>query len=360
MSLTFAEIKLSNLNKNIEYLKNTIGKNVEILAVVKADAYGHGSVEISKALIAKGVNYLAVASYEEALELKSAGIESKILILSSITNEEMIESIKSNISFTIFDFSQLDFINSLKEGRIGFHLKIDTGMNRLGISTNEIKESINIIKNNPALLLEGVYTHLPEADVTNSSFTLNQINKFENMVSLFKESIPDVGFFHIANSSAVINFVSSHINMVRPGILLYGLSKDAIPNDTSPVMTLKSSLIKIRTISAGDSVSYGRTFIAEKEMIIGVIPIGYADGLPRSLSNIGYVLHNNKKCKIIGRVCMDLTMIDLTEVINPKIGDEVVLFGENLITAKDIALLSETIPYEIICGISKRVKRVYI
>ena len=358
MSFAFAEIILENLEKNIASIRDKIEKDTEILAVVKANGYGHGSIEISKKLCSINIKNLAVATYEEAMELKSAGINANILILGSIRNDEIISSVKEGIFFTVYDISQLYFLETIDTGNINFHLKIDTGMNRLGIDKKEIAESINIIKRNKLLKLKGVYTHFPESNKVGSHFTINQIDEFNKIILSFKNNIDNIDFFHIGNSSAIYNFPTSHLNMVRPGLAIYGIS-ERIDDNLYPLMELKTSVIKIRDITKGDSVSYGRTFIAEKDMKIGVIPIGYADGLPRALSNKGKVICKNVECNIIGRVCMDLTMIDMSNVRDPIIGDEVVIFGSDKLNTNVIANLAQTIPYEIICGISKRVKRIY-
>lgn len=358
MSFAFAEIKLANIERNIAYIRSKVSAHVEILAVVKANAYGHGSVEISRKLVSLRIKNLAVATYEEAMEIKSENIDADILILGSITDEEIVSCIKKGLLFTVYDISQLYFIDSLNLKNINFHLKIDTGMNRLGIEPKEVSESLKIISTNKSLLLQGVYTHLPESNLVDSAFTNKQIALFESIVLQTKAIIQNVRFFHIANSSAIFNFSQLELNMVRPGLALYGLSTEK--NDkVFPLMKLKTSIVKIRNIKEGDSVSYGRTFIAKNEMQIGVIPIGYADGLPRALSNKGCVLYGEIECEILGRVCMDLTIIDLTKVTNPQIGDQIVIFGNHKVSVNKIADISETIPYEIVCGISKRVKRVY-
>jgi len=359
MRSTIAEIDLENLSRNIDYLNTLIGEQVEVLAVVKANAYGHGSTEMTKTLMSLGLSNFGVATLEEASELIEAKIKCNILILGSIHDNEILEAIKKNIIFTVYDLDQLNLINGLKSKKISFHLKIDTGMNRLGIGINEIEETIKVIQNNNNLNLEGVYTHFPESEKIESDFTKNQIYQFNKIIKRYKSNIENIKFFHMANSAGIINYPDSHLNMVRPGILIYGLAESR-GNNLFPVMKLKSSIIKIRSLNKGESVSYGRTFIAEKNMKIGVIPIGYADGLPRFLSNKGFVIYKERKCKIIGRVCMDLTIIDLTECLNPKVNDEVIVFDDSQYTAKDISLIAKTIPYEIICGISKRVKRVYL
>lgn len=359
MTSTKVEIEFKNLSKNVDYLNQIINKEVEVLAVVKANAYGHGSVETTKALIGLGVDSFAVATLKEASELIDAKIQCYILILGSISESEILEAVNKNIVFTIYDLSQLNFINNLKEGVISFHLKVDTGMNRLGIDINQIDETIDIISNNSNLNLEGVYTHFAESDKKESDFTKGQIREFHKIIEKYKSSIKNIKFFHMANSSGIIHYPDSHLNMVRPGILIYGLAKN--PDDRLfPVMRLKSSIIKIRSINKGETVSYGRSFTAEKNMKIAVIPIGYADGLPRSLSNKGCVFHNGRRCRIVGTICMDLTMIDVTECADTKVGDEITIFDDSLHTANDIALAIKTIPYEIVCGISKRIKRVYL
>ena len=358
MRSTQAEIDLSNLKKNISYLRSIVGKEVEILAIVKANAYGHGSITMTKALIENDIKSFGVATLEEARELLDSGISCNILILGSIENDEIKEALSRKIVFTVYDLKQLEFLLTLDETNIPFHLKIDTGMNRLGISIKEISHSIDLIRSNNKLKLEGIYTHFPEADKINSDFTLNQIDNFNKIIKEYKENIENVKYFHAANSSGIINYPDSHFNMVRPGILMYGLG-DSGKQHLLPVMKLKTKIIKIRDVNKNESVSYGRDFVAEKNMNIGVIPIGYADGLPRAVSNIGFVRYGDIKCKIIGRVCMDLTMIDLSEIKEPKVGDEIIIFDDSY-TANDLSSSIGTIPYEIVCGISKRVKRSYL
>ena len=357
MGASIAYIKTKNLEKNYSLLIDKYGQNKKIIAIVKANAYGHGAKEISNFLESKKISYLGVANLDEALELKKNRSNAKILIMGSITNDEIVKAIKLKIEFTIYDFSQIKFLDKLKNIKINFHLKIDTGMNRLGLSKNEIAQAAKIFSKNKNFIMKGIYTHFAEADKKKSAFTKKQISTFKHCVEYFKKSISSIDFIHASNSSGIINYEDDFFNTIRPGLFIYGLSNE---KNLKPVMSLMTKVIKIRKLNKGDSVSYGRTFIAKRKMKIAVIPLGYADGLPRSLSNKGYLFCKGNKCKIIGRVCMDLTMIDVTNVKNIRIGSNITIFDDKNLTAKDIAKMIQTIPYDIVCGISKRVARLHI
>ena len=357
MGASIAYIKTKNLEKNYSLLIDKYGQNKKIIAIVKANAYGHGAKEISNFLKSKKISYLGVANLDEALELKKNGSNAKILIMGSITNDEIVKAIKLKIEFTIYDFSQIKFLDKLKNIKINFHLKIDTGMNRLGLSKNEIAQAAKIFSKNKNFIMKGIYTHFAEADKKKSAFTKKQISIFKHCVEYFKKSISSIDFVHASNSSGIINYEDDFFNTIRPGLFIYGLSNE---KNLKPVMSLMTKVIKIRELNKGDSVSYGRTYIAKRKMKIAVIPLGYADGLPRSLSNKGYLFCKGNKCKIIGRVCMDLTMIDVTNVKNIRIGSNITIFDDKNQTAIDIAKMIQTIPYEVVCGISKRVARLHI
>ena len=357
MGASIAYIKTKNLEKNYSLLIDKYGQNKKIIAIVKANAYGHGAKEISNFLESKKISYLGVANLDEALELKKNRSNAKILIMGSITNDEIVKAIKLKIEFTIYDFSQIKFLDKLKNIKINFHIKIDTGMNRLGLSKNEIAQAAKIFSKNKNFIMKGIYTHFAEADKKKSTFTRKQISTFKHCVEYFKKSISSIDFIHASNSSGIINYEDDFFNTIRPGLFIYGLSNE---KNLKPVMSLMTKVIKIRKLNKGDSVSYGRTFIAKRKMKIAVIPLGYADGLPRSLSNKGYLFCKGNKCKIIGRVCMDLTMIDVTNVKNIRIGSNITIFDDKNLTAKDIAKMIQTIPYDIVCGISKRVARLHI
>ncbi len=357
MGASIAYIKTKNLEKNYSLLIDKYGQNKKIIAIVKANAYGHGAKEISNFLESKKISYLGVANLNEALELKKNRSNAKILIMGSITNEEIVKAIKLKIEFTIYDFSQIKFLDKLKNIKINFHIKIDTGMNRLGLSKNEIAQAAKIFSKNKNFIMKGIYTHFAEADKKKSAFTKKQISTFKHCVEYFKKSISSIDFIHASNSSGIINYEDDFFNTIRPGLFIYGLSNE---KNLKPVMSLMTKVIKIRKLNKGDSVSYGRTFIAKRKMKIAVIPLGYADGLPRSLSNKGYLFCKGNKCKIIGRVCMDLTMIDVTNVKNIRIGSNITIFDDKNQTAIDIAKIIQTIPYEVVCGISKRVARLHI
>ncbi len=368
MTRTFAEINLNSIKHNLKEIKKIVGKENEILLPVKADGYGHGIIEVSKFVSEnKLVNMLGVASMDEAIELRKNKITLPILILSLIIPEEqtIVDGITNNITFTIADTETAKKISELatklnRETKI--HLKIDTGMGRIGCQSTEtlkIAQSIIFLHN---VTLEGIYTHLPVADEPNSNFTETQIKQFENILNELKLNGIKPRYKHILNSAGILNYESKESNMVRPGLISYGYSpmkQEILDIKLKPAMSLKSKIVFCKTVKKGTALSYGHTYTTETDTNIATIPIGYGDGYSRALSNNGKVLINNKQYQIVGRVSMDQILINLGSD-NYHIGTEVTLFGENKITASTIAKWAKTIPYETTCNISKRVPRIYI
>ena len=360
---TWVEINLSKLKRNFYRVKKIVGKR-KIIAVVKADAYGHGSVEVSKTLEKAGAYALCTASLEEAIKLRESGIKIPILVLGYVNPSALPVAAKLNIPVTLFDKHFLKRLREYKgEYPLKIHINVDTGMGRIGVTPSEISEIINTLNTLPFIIFEGIYTHLSTAD-TDLSYANKQLSIFENILDQLKEKNLLPPLIHTANSAAILNLKRSYFNAVRPGILLYGLSplNKAIDN-FEPIMNFKTRTIYSKLVPKGKSISYGRTFITKKETLIATLPVGYADGYPRALSNKGEVLIKKRRAKIIGNITMDQTMIDVTGFPYIHPGNEVVLIGKQgneTITASEIAKKITTINYEIVSRIGKRVPRIFV
>ncbi|MER3446932.1 MAG: alanine racemase [Candidatus Dadabacteria bacterium] len=362
MRPTWAEINLDSLKSNFLQTKRIVGSDVGTISVVKADAYGHGAAAVSKALIGSGSNMLGVATVEEALELRESRIHAPIVLLGGIQPEEVEDVIRNNLTPSLFFLASALAINKCAERmgkRVKYHLKVDTGMNRLGVDSGEIYDFLNQIAGLKNLEMEGVFTHFANADGKSRDYTLNQISVFMTVISLINQAGFYPRYIHSANSAAIQRFHESHMNLVRPGIMLYGSGR--IENcELKPVMTLKTRIIQIKRVPSGASVSYGGTFVAMRPTTIATLPIGYADGYMRRLSNRARVSIRGTTAPVIGTVCMDLIMVDVTEVPGVGVGDEVVIFGDDRVSVEDVARWADTIPYEILSTIGKRVRRVYV
>lgn len=356
---TWAEINIPALLHNYNLIKAK-AKNQKILPVVKADAYGHGEIAVTKALMGTGADGFCVSNLSEATVLRENGIDLPILILGYTPPECVSKLVDFNITQAVFS---LDYAKELSRNvtgkNVNVHIKIDTGMGRIGFAN---KDDIPEVYSLNGLTITGVFTHFSVADSTESddiAYTDRQYEIFTKTVNNLKERGFDTGLVHCLNSASIINSDKYKSDACRPGIILYGLlpSKDVTLEDIKPVMTLKSVVSMVKTINKGDALSYGRTFVAEKQMNVATISAGYGDGYPRLLSNNGEVILHGKRAKILGNICMDQFIIDVTDIDNVKIGDEVILFGEE-ITADEIAKQCQTIGYEITCGITQRVPRV--
>lgn len=369
----YAEINLDAIHSNVWAMKQHISKQTKILAVIKTDAYGHGAIPIAKELENEdGVYGYAVATAEEALDLRKNHIEKPILILGYTFPGSYEELIRNRISIALFREDSLDEISQVAE-KIGqkalVHIKVDTGMGRIGVMPNE--EGIVFagkILERKSLWLEGVFTHFAKADETNKEFTYRQMKKYLDFVGEIEKrygySIP---IKHMSNSAGIIDMKEANLDLVRAGIILYGLwpsdevSKDYVP--LQPALSLYSTVVYLKEIEAGTPVSYGGTFVADKKMKIATIPVGYGDGYPRSLSNKGYVLIHGQKAPILGRVCMDQFMVDVTPIANVKMGDKVTLIGtdgEETITVEELGEIADKFNYEFVCGLSKRIPRTFV
>ncbi len=369
----WAEIDLDAIKHNVSAFKES-AKGSRIIAVIKANAYGHGAVETAKLLSENGIDGFAVSSLREAIELRRAGIKGLILILGYTSPADAEALVDHNISQTVFS---KEYALALSEKlnvtgkKLNIHIKLNTGMNRLGFNCknpDEAAKEIAEILRLDCFGFEGIFTHFAAADRGGDpelEFTKLQADCFLAVCN----ALANLGFSpeirHCCNSAGIITMPHMHLDAVRLGISLYGLTPDTslpLPIKLQPAMSFKSTVAMVHTAESGDTVSYGRTFKAEKETLLATIPVGYADGYPRLLSGKGEVLINGSRCKIVGRVCMDQLVADITHLPDTKVGDEVVLFGRQgneYISIEEIAELCGTINYEIICGISRRVPRHY-
>ncbi|MDR6124710.1 alanine racemase [Bacillus sp. SLBN-46] len=368
---TWAEVSLDHIQANVIQFRQFIQQQSKLMAVVKADGYGHGAVEVAKAAILAGADYLGVALLDEAIQLREAGIVTPILILGYTPPRSVKEAIQYNITLTVFDDEVLDKIifQSAQLGKTAYvHLKIDTGMSRIGVTSSEeallLAEKVMTAE---FVYLEGIFTHFSNADNEDPTYTYKQLQKFESILAYLDSKQIPIPIKHCCNSAATMNFPEMHMDMVRIGIALYGLYPDKTlkshPIQLKQAMSLKTRIAALKNVKVSQPISYGCTWSPEKDSKIATLPIGYADGLSRLLSNKGKVLIRDQHAKITGRVCMDQTMIDITGIENCTVSDEVTIFGNSHSSFQSIDQLAEwmgTINYEVVCLIGKRVPRVYL
>ena len=366
---TWAEIDVDALLHNFKQIKSTCG---EVAAVVKADAYGHGASVVAPILQKAGADMFAVSNVDEALELRNCGIKKPILILGFTPIKYAKLLAKNDIIQTIYSFEYAGQLSAEAQSAnitLTCHLKIDTGMSRLGFNCrdNNLSGVTEMLKTAllPSLNICGVFTHFATADsekISDKLFTDGQYSRFKSACDKLEEAGVSIDVKHCCNSAGLMLNTDKHLSLCRPGIILYGLTPAAdltLPLSLIPVMTFKSTISFIKEISTEVSVSYGRNFTAKSNMRVATVSAGYADGYPRILSNRGYVLINGRKATILGNVCMDQMIVDITDIPSAAEGDEVILFGCGL-PVEDIAALCNTINYELVCGVSRRVPRVYI
>jgi alanine racemase len=360
-----AEINLSAIAQNLQFVQKIV-KNRPVIAVVKADAYGHGATAVSKKLLEGGVFHLAVAFTGEARELRESGINSPILVLFDRGNTS--DYFDADLIPVVSDLetaSRLSEEAGKRRRVMRIHVKIDTGMGRLGMHGNDVTQNLIMIADMSGLEIAGIMSHFSEADLADGSYAKVQLERFNAIRTELAKRTGKTVMAHIANSAAVMTFEQACLDAVRPGIMLYGYSpfaKNPAP-DLVPAMTVKARILDIRRVPAGTPISYGRTFVTKRTSRIGVLALGYADGYSRLFSNNAYVLVRGRKVPVAGRVCMDLTMIDLTDVTDAAIDDEVVIIGKQgdlAITADELAGRAGTIPYEILTSLGSRSRRVYV
>jgi alanine racemase len=382
---TFAEINLEAFKHNLQNLKTItapatgLGPATGIMAVIKADAYGHGAIPCAKAAVDSGVDYLGAGIIEEGIELRENGITAPILILGSIFPDEVEDLVRHDLATVLCTphLAQALAKEAEKQGKtVNVHIKVDTGMNRLGVLPENLLPLIKTISNLPTLKLEALSTHFSSADDEDTSFTTQQIELFQKTLSeLQKSGIAMPPLTHLANTSALLRFPESRSKMIRPGLILYGALPSPVLNSIvqevcqkkhlqnfQPVMQWKSKIILLKSVQKGQPLSYSRKHFTQMDSLIATLPIGYADGLSRNLSNNMEVLIKGKRAPQVGTICMDMILIDVTEVPDVQMGDEVVIFGkqdEEEISVEELAEKSNTIPYEILCNVGKRVPRIY-
>ncbi len=374
---SWAEINLDILAQNMQEIRRITNPGAEIMAVVKADAYGHGAIQTAMVLLENGATRLAVSMLDEAIELRKHGISAPILILGHTDPRRIPEILAYQITQTVYltDFARQLSTQAESSGqKVKVHIKVDTGMHRIGyMADEEAFHEILALKELPGLEIEGIFTHFASSDEESQSYVEAQFKDFMTFVQRLEANGLIIPVKHACNSAAILRFPEMHLDMVRAGLIIYGMLPKGNYQPYTPValqaaMTLKSSIIHVKELPVGAAISYGRHFVTCRPSLIATIPIGYADGYSRRLSDRAEVLINGQRAKISGNICMDMCMLDVTELEpTPKIGDEVVLFGHQKVQGKNFILaideisdLLDTINYEITCLVGKRVPRVYL
>ena len=371
-SRVYAKIDLDAIAYNMEQMKQNIRPETKVMAVIKADGYGHGAVQIAEMM--ERWNYIwgfAVATLDEAVVLRTEGIQKPILVLGCVFPDQYMEMLKHEIRMNIYTEEMAESISRMaaREGKTAYmHIKLDTGMSRLGFGINEQSaETIKRISKMPNVNMEGIFTHFTKADEKDKSFTKKQIQEFVWMTERLKEKNVRFTYEHCSNSAGIIDVPEANFDIVRAGISTYGLYPSEEVDKTNvklkPALALKSHVAFVKEIERGTPVSYGGTFVAKEKMKIATIPVGYADGYPRSLSNKGYVLIRGKKAPILGRVCMDQLMVDVTQIEGVSFGDKVTMIGKDgneILPVEVLSELSGRFNYEFVCDLGKRIPRVYV
>jgi alanine racemase len=365
-----AEIHLEAIAGNVATARRLAGAAAQVMAVVKADAYGHGAVPVAMVALEAGATWLGVACPEEAAPLREVGIRAPILVLGPVSPEQAEVSVRLDLDQCVSDPAQADALASeaakaRRELRI--HLKVDTGMGRVGISSRETRRAAEHLARFPLLKLVGLMTHFADAEADDLAFAREQLRQFDQALDALRAAGMDPAIRHAANSAALLRLSESRFDLVRPGIMLYGCHPRgqgaAGDPPLAPALRLRSEVSQLKDLTRGAAVSYGRTYVASSDIRVATLPIGYADGVGRLLSNRGEVLLHGKRVPIIGRVCMDMLMLDVTAVPEARVGDEAVLMGRQgnaEITADEFAAWQGTISYEALCRIGPRVPRVYM
>ena len=371
---TRAEIDLTAFRHNLQNLRKYLDPQTRIMAVVKADAYGHGAVPCARIAVESGAaNYLGAGVIEEGIELRENGLNAPILILGSIFPDEAEDLVRHNLATILCTQPLAQALSKEAEKQdktVSVHIKVDTGMNRLGIPPENLPALLDQVRNLKNLKIEAVSTHFSSADDEDLSVTQAQLEKFQTALTILQKEGVHTPIVHCANTSALFKFPESHFNMVRPGLILYGVLPspslrpviDQGENPFQPVMQWKSQIILLKPIAKNQPVSYSGSFTTQRDSLIATLPIGYADGLHRMLSNKMDVLIRGRRAPQVGNICMDMILIDVTDIPDVQAGDEVVIFGrqgDEMISVEELAVKGKTIPYEILCSVSKRVPRIY-
>jgi alanine racemase len=374
---TWAEVSLTTLRRNFLTVQKHVGANVTVCAVVKADAYGHGAIECSRALEAEGAKWLGVTSLDEAIPLREAGIRANILLMTGFWRGEEGEMIRLHLTPTVWEPWHIETLDAaaavMGVARHPVHLKVDTGMGRLGVGIEQLPGVLAALQAAKHLVLEGLSTHLASSEVMDAPSVADQERTFDLARRLLREAGLEPTFVHMANTAAVISRRETWNSMVRPGVALYGyylpfqragreVSGGTLRLPVKPVLTWKTRILSLRDFGANQPLGYGATYVTKAPAHVAVLPVGYADGYNRQLSNRGRVIVREHYAPIVGRISMDLTLVDVTGIPGISVGDEVILLGacEGLsVDAREHAELANSTPYEILCNISKRVPRKY-
>ena len=374
---TWAEINLDAAAHNVKAIRKRIGEKVKLCCVIKADAYGHGAVRLAKEYAALGADWLALSNIEEAMQLRRAGVDLPLLVLGYTPPEAAALLAEHDISQCAYsaEYCRLLSEYAAESGvSVKIHIKVDTGMSRLGFYFQDLNRDVAVVDEIvsscklPGLVPEGIFTHFAVADSGKDGmmFTMRQFGCFKELIETLSHQGIEFPVRHCAHSGATLDYSLSHMQMVRAGIILYGIhpSSDVMhPAALRPVMSLRAVISHIKEIEPGSDISYGRTYTAEKKLRVATIPIGYADGYSRQLSGKADILVHGIRCPILGRICMDQCIVDVSAVPEAKVGDIVTLIGEDggeVIRVEELAQIMDTIPYEVVCGLSKRVTRVYL
>lgn len=362
---TVAQIDLNNLISNVRMIQKKVSP-ASIIPIVKADAYGHGAVTITRRLSAEGFNLFAVARFEEAMELRDSGVKEPVLIFGRVFPDDIGTAIEADFRLTLFESSDIRWIEQAKPRKpVNVHVKIDTGMGRLGVLSEQETDFFNSLSRSKCCFLEGLYSHFATADERDKTYAHLQLTRFQTLLNRIRDLKLRPKIVHMANSGAILDLPESYFDAVRPGILMYGHYPSAETTreiSPRPVMTLKTGVAHIRNLPANHPVSYGRRWTAPQPTRIAVLPAGYGDGIPRKLTNRGKVLIRGKRYPMVGTITMDHLMVDVgNDAI--QLGDEAIIWGESPqgdLSLFEIASSLDTIPYELTCGVSKRIRRVYI
>lgn len=362
MPLSWVEIDMGALRHNLEQVRCRMSSHTKVLGVVKSDAYGHGMLQVARELAAEGVHFLGVSKFWEAEELRNAGIRLPILVLLSVEPPEMEQAIRMDLRPVVFRLDHAELLSQAAyrlNTRAKVHLKVDTGMGRLGVPWGKVPSFLDSLLALPGIQLEGILSHFAVADEADKAFSEQQLVRFRDLLQVLADRGRPIAYAHIANSAGLLDLPHAHFQLVRPGIMLYGSPPSNElhhPADLRPVMSFKSKIIQLKDVPSAQPIGYGRTFVTEKPSRIATVPVGYDDGYPRLLSNRGQVLINGLRAPVVGRVSMNLITVDVTHLPAASEDDEVVLLGtqnQDCITADEIAALAGTISYEIYCSIGQ-------
>ncbi|MHB9036027.1 MAG: alanine racemase [Armatimonadota bacterium] len=366
--ITYAEVDLSAIRDNIRAVRARVGEGVKIMPAVKANGYGHGAVQVSKACLDSGADVLCVSSLEEGAELREAGFDAPIMTLGCSPNDAAESLVKYGITSTVCDIS---FAKSISNAAVRLgktatcHIKVDTGMGRIGVRLEDAVDFVRAVAGLPSVMVEGLFTHFPCSDEQDRSFTLAQVETFRDVAFRLKRAGVEISLLHTSNSGGILTFPEADFSAVRPGIIVYGHYPSCEVAKSIPVreaLTLKTRIVFLKDAERGTGISYGRTHTLKRRSKVATLPVGYGDGYSRLLSNKGEAAVRGVRVPLIGRVCMDQCMIDVTDVPGVECGDEVILYGGgyDYLSVSRIAEKIGTISYEVLCNIGQRVPRVYV